>query len=80
MPRNVRNFWLELDVDGQRTQVATGPVAKDGGFQLTIRQRDKGDIVRAMHVRGWVQKDGSLKCEASLDDSSVGTLGFVTER
>ena len=37
MPRNVRNFWLNLSVDGKRTDVASGPVAKDGGFELRIK-------------------------------------------
>jgi hypothetical protein len=44
MPRNVRNFWIELDVDGRKERVETGPVRADGGFQMTIRIRDEGSI------------------------------------
>lgn len=52
MPRNVRNFWLELTVDGSKTRVETGPVAKDGGFTLNILMRDKGGIVKAATLIG----------------------------
>lgn len=65
MPANVRNFWIELYVDGSKTQVATGPRAKNGGFSLTIRQRDKGGIITAIKVRGWVTHNGYLVVEAS---------------
>lgn len=70
MPRNVRNFWLELDVDGRRT-VATGPQAKDGGFSLSIRMRDNGGITRAMQVSGYAEVDGSLRLVATAVDSRV---------
>ena len=43
-PRNVRNFWIELDVDGRETEIATGPVAKDGGFSMSILIRENGKI------------------------------------
>jgi len=60
MPRNVRNFWLELEVDGKKTPVATGPVAKDGGFQMIIRQRDNGEVTKAGELHGRVDQDGNL--------------------
>ncbi len=53
MPRNVRNFWLELDVDGKRTRVETGPQSKDGGFSLDVKMRDEGGIVRAALLTGY---------------------------
>lgn len=55
MPRNVRNFWLELSVDGKKTDIATGPVSKEGGFFLTIKQRSECGIIRAMTVQGLCQ-------------------------
>lgn len=51
MPRNVRNFWVELDVhDG--SSISTGPRRADGGFDLTIKQRDQGGIVDSLEVLG----------------------------
>jgi hypothetical protein len=57
MPRNVRNFWLELEVDGKKTKVATGPVRKDGGFTLDVKMRDMGCIMIAGQIVGQVVDD-----------------------
>lgn len=45
MPRNVRNFWITLDVDGKKTQVATGPRSRAGGFRCRIKMRSEGGIL-----------------------------------
>lgn len=79
MPRNVRNFWLELSVDGSQKTIATGPRNKDGGFTLTILQRDKGDIVRAMEVWGRVSSEGKIVLSANLM-STPAELKVITER
>ena len=60
MPRNVRNFWLELSVDGKRCAVATGPVTEDGGFTLRISQRDDGAVTSAGVLYGKVSRKGTL--------------------
>lgn len=60
MPRNVRNFWLQAYIDGRTSDVATGPKNKDGGFTLTIYQRSKGDIVKALTVTGVADSYGTL--------------------
>lgn len=44
MPRNVRNFFLQIDVDGKKTRVATGPRKKDGGFRCQVLMRSDGEI------------------------------------
>lgn len=46
---NPRNFWIELDIDGH-SRVASGPQSKDGGFDLTIKMRDKGEVSTAMII------------------------------
>jgi len=60
MPRNVRNFWITLDVDGKQKRVATGPRRKDGGFDLTLYMRDKGDVVEALEIAGRADSSGGL--------------------
>lgn len=60
MPRNVRNFWLELEVSGKRTRVATGPVAKEGGFDLTIKIRRNGEVHEAGYILGRADEHGAL--------------------
>ena len=44
MPRNVRNFWIDLWIDGRETDIGVGPKHADGGFAMTIRIREDGEI------------------------------------
>jgi len=50
MPQNVRNFWLECEVDGRRETVACGPKAKDGGLRLKLKVRHKGEVHEALYL------------------------------
>jgi len=68
MPRNVRNFWITLDVDGSKKQVATGPQKADGGFTARILIRDGGDIKNdAVMIEGKVHDDGTLSIMVSTE-------------
>ena len=59
----VRNFYLEADIDGMKTKVASGPKAKDGGMTVYLHQRDDGDIVHnALKIR-CTERDGKLLTE-----------------
>lgn len=52
MPRSVRNFWIDLNVDG-RTSIGTGPVDPNGGFNITILMRDNGEVSNhAVRIEG----------------------------
>lgn len=51
-PRNVRNWWIEVEVDGRATKVALGPVARDGGFDLVVKMRSGGEVAEALWVTG----------------------------
>lgn len=61
MPRNVRNFWIEADIDGQATRISGGPQAKDGGLDLTVKMRHNGDVVDVLDIIGRVMADGTLR-------------------
>ena len=63
----MRNFWIEATIDGKKTKLASGPRAKDGGFELTVRMRDKGTSVVGATVTGWVMHDGRLALECGMD-------------
>jgi hypothetical protein len=67
MPRNVRNWWLELDIDGKTQRIEAGPQSRVGGFTLTIKQRDQGDIVTALEVTGLADGRGNLLLRAEMD-------------
>jgi hypothetical protein len=61
MPRCVRNFWIETDVDGKKERVATGPRQANGGFETTIKMRNDGDVAEAGTIKGVVDDDGTLR-------------------
>ena len=65
MPRNVRNFWVELDIDGKTTEIATGPRNKDGGFSMLIKIRENGSISnKRMKIYGYAD-NGDLEIVAA---------------
>ena len=79
----VRNFWIELNVDGRESTVATGPRSKDGGFSLTIKQRAEGGIVDALKVWGLVHSDGKLELRVEENPGtalSVASTVFESRR
>jgi hypothetical protein len=52
MPRNVRNFWIDVNVDGRESAIGTGPRAKDGGMNASFYIRSEGDVEHAFYVLG----------------------------
>lgn len=53
MPRCVRNFWLDGEVDGASKGIGTGPKSSGGGFYLTILIRENGQISnKCLRIRG----------------------------
>jgi hypothetical protein len=71
MPRNVRNFWIELDVDGKKQRVATGPVRSDGGFRIRVLIRDQGGISSTtLTIQGIAHDDGSLTVTAGRESEN----------
>lgn len=78
-PRNVRNFWVEVTIDGQTTKLCGGPVAKEGGISVRIHIRQDGKVIEdAMTVRGTAHPDGGLEIVASVQ--AVRHIGFMSKR
>ena len=63
----MRNFWIEVQIDGRATPLRGGPISKDGGFSITVYMKQKGESVEAMTVTGQVTRDGDLLIKASSD-------------
>lgn len=78
MPRNVRNFWLDATIDGKQTKLSGGPQAKDGGFTLTIKIRDNGEVSQAMRISGFASETGELTLALSspYDLEPMGDDGY----
>ena len=70
MPRNVRNFWIEGSVDGYKNNIGMGPQSKDGGFYLTIKQRDNGCVTDPCSINGWIY-DGVITLEIKMPDGKT---------
>lgn len=72
MPRNVRNFWVDLSVDGRANDIGTGPRSKDGGMDLDLYIRDKGHVVKALMIRCYVAYvDGALMMQVRDGEGGV---------
>ena len=71
----VRNFWIEADIEGRKTTLASGPRAKGGGFTLRIYIRNKGDISLPLKVEGIAHDDGRLELVTFLDEHATREEG-----
>lgn len=82
MPRIVRNFWIELEVDGKKTKVATGPRNRNGGFTLNIKVRENGEIsTKSVKITGTATGNGKLYILGETFGVASGrSLNLVTER
>ena len=60
MPRIVRNFWVDVDVDGRQTMIGTGPKGYRGGLKLTLYQRNEGSVDKALAIDCYWGSDGQL--------------------
>lgn len=81
MPRNVRNFWIEVEIDGRTTKLAGGPRSKDGGFTLRIKQRSKGDIITPVHIEGKADiRQLRTIVQITQPDDSIQRKAILTER
>lgn len=73
MPRNVRNFWIELDVDGRSERISTGPRASNGGFSMEIKLRENGQISKTYYqIEGFSDGHTNHLRIAKHDSRSVG--------
>ncbi len=52
MPRKVRNYWVEIDVDGRESPIGTGPRNKEGGIGVRIYMRNKGTVEKILDISG----------------------------
>lgn len=60
---SMRNFWIEMKIDGRKTTVKTGPKGKKGGFIVEFFVKQEGKSYLLYTVKGFVQKDDTLRTE-----------------
>lgn len=71
MPRCVRNFWVDAEIDGRSTTLSGGPTGKAGGLDATFFIRDDGAVAEALTVSGFAHSDGSLVLRVKDADGKV---------
>lgn len=59
--KNVRNFWIDCDIDGRESILSGGPRSKTDGMSVIIKQRNNGDVTTALTVSCFVNVDGDLE-------------------
>jgi hypothetical protein len=79
-PRVVRNFWLQGEIDGIQGPIATGPMNADGGFRLTIYQRDDSCVTEPVLISGRVNHAGELVLAVVDHDTGEVVFEHTTRR
>lgn len=75
----MRNFYVDGEIDGRKTHVTGGPQSRNGEMNLTITQRDHGEISTAFTLRSYVLDDGRL-CTTVFDRNGKHVTEYITER
>ena len=75
-----RNFWIEADIDGRKTELAGGPRRKDGGFVMNIYMRNEGGIDRPIDIEGIAKSDGSLMLRVTDKENNKEIFRKETDR
>ena len=68
----VRNFWVDAQIDGRKTDLSGGPASKEGGMNIVIKQRSEGGIVTAFRVYCY-EVDGELFTEVCTGSGALVT-------
>ena len=66
-PRNLRNFWLELNVDGYAHTVYRGPKSHSGGFTLDLKVASHGESVDLLRLVGLPLQNGKNRVILQLN-------------
>lgn len=80
MPRNVRNYWIEAEIDGRATPLAGGPKGKEGGLRLCLKRRNHGLVETILILDGRsTREDLIIVCNFLVQPNTVGPNGFTFE-
>jgi len=82
VPKSVRNFWVETEVDGLARTMASGPRNKKGGFTTKVLVREEGSISDSyLMIEGKADDEGNLLLTVKMHrKDSVTKMQLVTNR
>lgn len=46
----LRNFWVEVEIDGRKTKICGGPRSRDGMMTVKVFQRENGTSYESARV------------------------------
>ena len=64
----IQNFYIEANIDGSKEPLKGESKGKDGGFSLSIYQRNNGETNKIIQVDGFARGDGTLATYISFED------------
>lgn len=79
MPRCVRNFWLEGNIDGYKSKIVGGAKRSDGGFRLDIYQRSDNTVTCPLEIRGRALSGGELELIITMIDDKGNKFSVVNK-
>ena len=75
----IRNFYLDAEIDGRKTDLHGGPQSKKGGMDIRIWQRKEGKPVPAFNII-CMEKNGRLITRVIPAETEAPILEFETRR
>ena len=51
MPKYVRPSWIEVEVDGRATDIASGPRSRSGNLYADLAVRNEGSVDYVLNIR-----------------------------
>ena len=73
----VRNFWIDGQIDGYKTEISGGPRNREGGMYIEIKQRNKGTKDTACKIYCY-ENNGELFTRVEIGGELAGV--YRTER
>jgi len=72
MSKDVRNFWIEVKIDGYKNPITFGPKKKEEGFHMVINQRNEGRATIGAIIKGYVtERKIVLTIESGQEPNSM---------
>lgn len=74
----VRNSWVDVCADGRRSDVGTGPRARDGQMTIDLKVREDGGILDLLHIACIGSQDGKTVI-VEVTDRRTGRTVFLEQ-
>jgi len=73
----MRNFYLEADIDGRKTNLTGGPSSKDGGFSLDIFMRSENKSEKVLNIAGTSINDDLYLTVKDIEPANKDTRRYI---